>query len=353
MSAAALAALPLQTRARLARLVALGDPADTFRDIVGGARPLEGIEDRVWRAWRASKGLDDVMHRRCDDAGVWVKWKGSEGYPAVLADDPAAPAVLFGTGDPEVLHRRRVGIIGTRRCTAAGAHLARRLGADLSLNNVSVVSGLARGIDVHAHRGALGAGGTPVAVVASGTDSVYPPEHGREWQEVARTGLLLSEWPPGTPPDRHRFPLRNRILAALCEVLVVVESRAGGGSMITVAEAARRGVTVMAVPGAPGLAVAEGTNNLLKDGCPPVTEVDDVMVALGLDTSRTVRHVDLRPVPTAHEACVLRALGNQPRTVDHVVLECNIDAFRAGVLLGSLEAKGRARHVNGWWEALG
>jgi DNA processing protein len=270
----------------------------------------------------------------------------------VFIGDPSAPAVLFGKGDPRVLGARRAGIIGTRRCTGAGAHFARRLGTDLALNGIAVVSGLARGIDVQAHRGSLDVGGTPIAVVASGLDTVYPPEHVREWETVANRGVLLSEWPPGTPPDRHRFPLRNRILAALCEVLVVVESRARGGSMITVTEAARRGATVMAVPGAPGAAVSEGTNNLLKDGCAPVTDVDDVLVALGLNTARTQRHVDLRARPTQDEQQVLDVLGNEPRTVDQVVIACGIDAFRAGVLLGALEAKGRASHWNGWWEAL-
>lgn len=352
MSAAALAALPLQTRTRLARLIAVGDPADTFRSILHGYRPITGVDERVWSAWRACRGLDALMHERCEEAGAWVTWTGHPLHPRALLDDPAAPAVLFGRGNPGVLHARRAGIIGTRRCTAGGAHFARMLGADLALNDVAVVSGLARGIDVHAHRGALSAGGAPVAVVASGVDIVYPPEHAREWEAVAEHGVLLSEWPPGTPPDRHRFPLRNRILAALCEVLVVVESRARGGSMITVVEAARRGATVMAVPGAPAKAVCEGTNNLLKDGCPPVTDVEDVLVALGLNTSRTLRHVDLRVAPTPQERDVLVALGDVPRTVDQVVLACNIDVFRAGVLLGSLEAKGRAVHANGWWEAL-
>ncbi|MGA1362269.1 MAG: DNA-processing protein DprA [Ilumatobacteraceae bacterium] len=353
MSAAALAAMPLMTRGRLSRLVALGDPAVTFRAVLAGERPLAGVEDHVWEAWESCAGLDGQTEERCIEAGVWVTWRGDSRYPGQLRDDPAAPAVVFCSGDAAALAVRRVGIVGTRRCTAAGAHIARRLGADLSLNGVAVVSGLARGIDVHAHRGALGVeGAAPVAVVASGPDTVYPPEHSPEWSQIAERGLLLSEWPPGTEPDRHRFPLRNRILAALSEVLVVVESRARGGSMITVTEAARRGATVMAVPGSPSLEVCEGTNNLLKDGCAPVTEVDDVLVALGLDNSRTLRHVDTRPAASPAEAAVLTALGGMPRTVDEIVITCALDAYRAGVLLGSLEAKGRARHTNGWWEAL-
>ena len=353
MSAAALASMPLMTRGRLARLVALGDPCVTFRAVVAGERPLAGVENHVWEAWESCAGLDEQTEERCHDAGVWFTWRGEARYPQQLHGDPAAPAVVFCAGDARALAVRRVGIVGTRRCTAAGAHFARRLGADLALNGVAVVSGLARGIDVHAHRGALGAGGAaPVAVVASGPDTVYPPEHASEWAGIAGRGLLLSEWPPGTQPDRHRFPLRNRILAALSEVLVVVESRARGGSMITVTEAARRGATVMAVPGSPSLEVCEGTNNLLKDGCAPVTDVDDVLVALGLDNSRTLRHVDTRPAASAAEAGVLDALGGMPRTVDEIVTVCALDAYRAGVLLGSLEAKGRARHTNGWWEAL-
>ena len=353
MSAAALAALPLQTHRRLARLLSVGDPTETFDRIIRGERVVPGIEPRVWHAWSQCAGLDETMHERCTEHGISVLWQGGPQFPSAFRDELAPAPVLFVKGDTAVLGHRRVGIIGTRTATMSGIELARSLGRDLALNGVAVVSGLARGIDVNAHRGVLAVdGGAPVGVVACGLDVVYPPEHAREWSLVAERGLLVSEHPPGTAPETHHFPLRNRILATLSEVLVVVESRTRGGSMITVREAEKRGVTVMAVPGSPHVAVAGGTNELIKDGCVPVTGVDDVLTALALDSSRYVRHVDNREPPSGAEVVVMESFGNATRTVDEIVLTCGLAPFDAGVILGRLEAKGWVQHGNGWWEAL-
>ena len=353
MSAAALAALPLQTHRRLLRLVKAGDPADTYRRILGGERVIGGVEEHVWNAWRDAHGLDEIMEERCDEHGISVVWYGHHSFPTALVDERAQAPVLFVKGNVSLLKRRRVGIIGTRTASMSGIEIARRLGRELSLNRVAVVSGLARGIDINSHRGAMSVDdAAPVGVVGCGLDVVYPPEHAREWSMVAERGLLLSEFPPGVPPETHHFPQRNRILAAASEVLVVVESRTRGGSMITVREAMKRNVTVMAVPGSPNIAVANGTNELIKDGCMPVTGVDDVLTALQLDTSRTVRHIDTRESPVGVESVVLDTFGNEPRTVDEIVLASGLGVFDVGVILGRLEAKGWVAHSNGWWEAL-
>jgi DNA processing protein len=351
--AAGLAALPLQTPARLRRLVKLGDPSSTWARIMDGERVIPGVDERVWRAWRGCRGLEDTVARRCEEAGIGVTWLGGPGYPAPLLGDLRGPGVLFHRGDLTALARRRVGIIGTRAASRAGAAFARRLGNDLALNDVAVVSGLARGIDIAAHRGALVAvRGAPVAVVAGGVDVTYPPEHGAERDEIAGRGVVVSEAPPGTAPETHRFPLRNRILAGLCEVLVVVESRARGGSMITVREAMMRDVTVLAVPGSPSMPVSDGTNALLRDGCGPVTDVDDVMIALGLATGARLRSVDTRRRPGAQEQFLLDAFGGTPRTCEELVLATGQERFDVGVMLGRLEADGWVAHDNGWWEAL-
>jgi DNA processing protein len=343
----------MQTHRRLSRLVDLGDPQSTFARILAGEKVIEGVENHVWEAWRGAHGLDRVMDERCGEHGITVLHSGSPGYPAQFTDRFAQAPVLFVKGHTPVLGKRRVGIIGTRTASMSGVDFARRLGRDLALNNVTVVSGLARGIDVNAHRGVLAVEtGTPVAVVACGLDVVYPPEHTREWALVAERGLLVSEHPPGTAPETHHFPQRNRILATLSESLVVVESRNKGGSMITVREALKRNVTVMAVPGSPHVAVANGTNELIKDGCAPVTCIDDVMTSLDLSTSGLVRHVDTRDAPAGREISVLAVFAGSPRTVDEIVLLCGLDAFEAGVVLGRLEAKGWVQHSNGWWEAL-
>ena len=355
--AAALAALPLQTPHRLRRLLSIDAAPRVWDMLQHGERPVVGIADHVWRAW-AHVSASHVIQvaEACIDHSITVATMHDASFPQVLLGDPHAPAVLFMAGDTSVLNHRRVGIIGTRHATQRGKYFARKLGTELALNDVSVVSGLARGIDVESHVGALSMGRDegcgPIAVVASGLDIVYPPEHERIWKQMGRRGLLVSEAPPGTAPEVHRFPMRNRILAALSEVLVVVESRAKGGSMITVREAMKRDITVMAVPGAPGIAPCEGTNNLLRDGCAPVADVTDVMVALGLDTRHRRDFNDPRVPLVGAELSLITAMGRVPHSIDEIALLSATPVVNIAVLLGRLEEKGWVSQSDGWWEAL-
>ncbi len=353
-AAAAIAGLPGMTPARLRRLLAAGEPAHVAAAIAMGSTVAPGIDPFHWATWRVTMPrLLVEMPERCRRAGVTVSTRGDESYPLPLRGDPAAPAVLFVRGDVSALSHRRVGIVGTRSATRAGRAFARDLGARLADAGVSVVSGLARGIDVESHDGALGAcGAPPVAVVASGCDVVYPREHAAIWERVCATGAVVSEVPPGTRPVAAGFPRRNRILAALSEVLVVVESRATGGSMITVAEAAKRDVCVMAVPGFPGAPASEGTNALIADGCAPVTGVDDVLTALGLDTRRVAGWFDARRRPTVDEADLLAVFDRRPRTVDELALATGATVLDVAVMLGRLETAGWVASSDGWWEAL-
>ncbi len=178
---------------------------------------------------------------------------------------------------------------------------------------MTVVSGLAKGIDGAAHRGALRAGsGHVVGVVANGLDTPYPRVNTELWEAVARDGLLLSEWPPDTEPEKFRFPQRNRILAALSELVVVVESRERGGSLTTAREALERSIEVMAVPGSVHNRAAAGTNQLIRDGATPVTDVADVLLALGLDHRRDGRRFDPRPLPRGRGGQGARTLPRRP-----------------------------------------
>jgi DNA processing protein len=354
---AALASLPLITPLRLRRLMALGEPSRVWEMLQEGERPLVGVTNDVWRAWHGVSGSHVVqVAEACIDNAMTVVSMNDAAYPSMLLGDPDAPAVLFMIGDARVLSRRRVGIIGTRSATQRGKFFARHIGEELAANDICVVSGLARGIDVEAHVGAMAIprdeGCGPVAVVASGLDVVYPSEHKRIWGEVGRRGLLVSEAPPGTSPQPHRFPMRNRVLAGLSEVLIVVESRASGGSMITVREAMKRDITVMAVPGFPGVPPSEGTNSLLRDGCAPVTDVADILLALGLDTRHMVEWCDHRVTPHREERQILAVMGRGPRSLDEIALLSGFTVVHTAVLLGRLEATGWVGDSNGWWEAL-
>ena len=354
---AALASLPLITPLRLRRLLSVASAPEVWEMLQEGERPLVGVGNDVWRAWHGVGASHLVqIAEQCIDHSMTVVSFRDGAYPTMLLGDPDAPAVLFMVGDARVLSHRRVGIIGTRSATQRGKYFARHLGEELAVNDICVVSGLARGIDVEAHVGAMAisrdAGCGPVAVVGSGLDVVYPPEHKRIWTEVGRRGLLVSEAPPGTAPQRHRFPMRNRILAGLSEVLVVVESRATGGSMITVREAMKRDITVMAVPGFPGFRPSEGTNDLLRDGCPPVADAIDVLVALGLDTRSMVPTFERRVSPREDERELLAVMGRAPHSLDEVALLSGQSVVDVAVLLGRLEATGWVANSDGWWEAL-
>lgn len=374
--AAALAALPLLGPHRLHKLLTRHVPSEAWAVIRGEHRPHASVEALLSREFlghklrvRATDEHLGIIQGRCIGSGIRATFIGDDEYPAILAADIAPPAVLFWCGDLDALTQRRVGIIGTRAATAAGRFMASQLGHDVAAQGISVVSGLARGIDAWAHRGAMNptlrpepestAIGRPVAVVASGLDVVYPRENEQLWRDVQTHGVVLSESPPGTPPEAFRFPLRNRILAALCEVLVVVESRAVGGSMITVEEAQKRDVTVMAVPGSPRNSSSAGTNLLLQQGCAPVVDIDDILVALGLDHRRCFPNTyDSRRQPQDCDRQILDlfanlADGNVPVTLDQLLVRADVDLVTIALSLGRLEAEGWVVNNGGWWEAVG
>jgi DNA processing protein len=369
--AAALAGFELMTWQRLSALLRHHRPAEAFEIASGRAAPDPGgvvarllDDERVRSVWSRSA-------RRRDPARVWddcaalaveVSVLGDRTHPPLLALDPQPPPVLFSQGDRSLLDGRRVAVVGTRNATGAGRHLARSFGRGLAAHGVHVVSGLALGIDGQAHAGVLeavveGAPGRPVAVVASGHDVVYPRQHGDLWRRVAAEGLLLSEWTPGSEPLAYRFPQRNRLVASLSEVVVVVESRERGGSLITAQMAAERGVPVMAVPGSALSRAALGVNALLRDGSAPAIDVDDVMVALGLDHTRaaacTTTPFDGRVPPRPSDVTAYRVCAARASTLGDVADALGLDVLDAAMSLARLEQGGWLAQVDGWFEAVG
>ena len=208
-------------------------------------------------------------------------------YPPRLARlcDPATLLLLRGGGDVELLSRPAVGIVGARAASAYGLRVARQLASELAAEGVVVISGLARGIDAAAHRGALDASGLTVAIQACGPERIYPRQNRTLAEAIARNGLLLTEMPPGTPPLPPYFPLRNRLISALARIVIVVEARLRSGSLLTARHALDQGGEVMAVPGPLGQATSEGANRLIRDGARPVLEAADVLEELGMAAS--------------------------------------------------------------------
>jgi DNA processing protein len=354
---AALAGFEMATASRLRVLLAYHEPSEAVAVAAGRARPHPAVAPmltgELMAAWSqsADRRSIDEWAQRCARSGIGAVTQRDSDYPDVLLTDPQPPAVLFWRGDWLALHARRVGIVGTRNATGPGRDFAATLGFRLAQNDVAVVSGLAKGIDGAAHRGALRARSRRVVgIVANGLDTPYPRVNADLWESVARQGLLLSEWPPGTVPERFRFPQRNRILAALSELVVVVESRERGGSLTTAREALERSIEVMAVPGSVNNRAASGTNQLIRDGATPVTDAADVLLALGLDHRRAGRGYDPRPLARGEEARVLDRCRANPCTLDDVVADVGLSLTEAAITLARLERSGWVREAGGWFE---
>jgi DNA processing protein len=288
--------------------------------------------------------------------GIGVTWRGRADYPAALANDPHPPGVLFWRGSLGCLDQPCVAVVGTRSATPDGRAVAFELGRDLASAGVSVVSGLALGIDGAAHLGALevgpaGGGAGPVGVAASGVDVPYPRRHAQLWKRVAASGGILSETPPGRAAQAWRFPARNRVIAGLVRMVVVVESHASGGSLITAEAALERGVEVRVVPGPVHSPASAGSNQLLYDGPGPVRNARDVLDAIGMirheATIRTGSRPD-RPLST-NAATVLEATGWRSSSMNQIVRRAGIGVAGVRAALDELETLGQVLNEGGWW----
>jgi DNA processing protein len=279
--------------------------------------------------------------------------------PSISLGDPRYPALLAGIYDPprrlylrgarpELLQGPCVAVVGARSCSPYGAQIARRLGRELASAGVVVVSGLARGIDGEAHRGALEAGGVTVAVLGCGIDRDYPRAHAELARRIAATGLLVSEYPPGTEPAPWRFPARNRIVAGLSLATVVVEARERSGGLITADFAVEEGREVFAVPGEITSRLSAGTNALLRSGAAPLLGVEDVLSELGLE----------RPPPATWSAAgaagtVLQLLREASADADELAARSGLPAGEVAAALAELELEGHVAAGEGIYRAVG
>jgi DNA processing protein len=236
---------------------------DHSRGALEGARWLEAASSCLSPGWMAEARAEMERARRC---GASVLTLADAAYPVLLraASDP--PPLLYVRGRLRPQDACAVAIVGSRRATPHGVDVARRLAGDLAAAGFVVVSGLARGIDAAAHRGALERGGRTIAILGCGPDRIYPSEHHKLAESIVASGALLSEWPCGTPPLKRHFPERNRLIAWMTWATVVVEAARDSGSLITAGLAADEGRSVYAVPGPVGAPGAEGTNGLLREG---------------------------------------------------------------------------------------
>lgn len=271
-------------------------------------------------------------------------------YPSALRAifDPPERLYVRGHGSLTLLERAAVAIVGARACSGYGAHVARMLGRELAAAGLVVVSGLARGVDGAAHRGALEGGGRTIAVLGCGIDRTYPASHAELAQRISEHGLILSEYEPGVEPAPWRFPARNRVIAGLAAATVVVEARQRSGALITADLALEEGREVLAVPGEITSALSAGTNALLRLGATPVTSAADVLEVFGLEAPASA------PVtPEGAAGVVLTRLQDGAAGVDELARATGLDAAAVGAALVDLELAGLAAEGEGVYRATG
>lgn len=349
----ALLALPKMGPARLDALIGDRGPAAAWELVVGfpatatalpGRDLLRGDPERLLGLWHHhAHGVDPAgLLARHREAGVEVLAYGSTRYPARLIEDREPPLVLFSHGDVAAVQASSVAIVGTRRCSPYGAGVAREWGAALAAAGVTVLSGLARGVDALTHTGALEAGGAPpVAVVGTGLDVIYPRSSRRLWHAVASSGAVLSEAPLGVRPEPWRFPARNRILAALADAVVVVESDEVGGSMITATEALERDRMVFAVPGSVRSPLSRGPNRLLAAGAQVACDPTDILTGVGLVTSaRSVPSDPAARIAAPDQRAVLDLVGWETVSVERIADTLDWSLGRTFVALEELVGAG-------------
>ena len=307
-----------------------------------GPRPGAVAAVRDWRAHFDPAREEDRMEK----SGVVFLGRGDAGYPPLLGEIHDPPVVLYRKGN-YLFDNPCVAVVGSRRATAYGQGVARRLGAELAQRGFCVVSGLARGVDTAAHEGALSVGGRTAAVVGTGIDIIYPPENLGLYRRIAAAGAVLSEFPFGRAADRDNFPMRSRVVSGICEAVVVVESDMWGGAMTTAKFAGEQGRLVFAVPGRIDQSTSGGSNQLIKDGAAMLTKVEDLL--------QEIQYLGgLRPAPLAggapaeapeslgpDEARILYHLrGGLAMSPAALAAETGLAAGAVGAAVALLEEKG-------------
>ena len=278
--------------------------------------------------------------------------RGDLRFPAALDAIHDPPETLWISGDVDALRAPSVAIVGSRAASPYAIEVARRLGADLARRNIAVVSGMARGVDSAAHRGALEGGGITIAVFGCGVDVIYPPEHRGLADRIRERGALVSEFPPGTPPLKAYFPQRNRIISGLSLAVVIVEAAEKSGSLITADFAMEQGRTVLAVPGNVLGGRNVGAHALLRDGAKLVECADDILEELplgirdsgfGISTTKESR----RPNPASHDPVLRSMEDGDSYDLDEISDRSGVDRMKLLPRLLELELAGAVRRVEG------
>ena len=340
---------PSRFRAAVERL---GSPGAVLRASIRELMSVPGINEKTAatiRHYRDTQEIDRQLTAMERADARAISWLDPE-YPERLREIHHLPPVLFirGTLTPSDAHS--LAIVGSRSATAYGRMMAERLARDLSARGITLVSGMARGIDSLAHRAALSGGGRTLAVLGCGVDVVYPPENAELQKGIIRHGAVISEFPMGTRPEGPNFPRRNRIISGLSLGVIVIEAGEGSGALLTAEYARDQNREVFAVPGNVNVPKSRGTNELIKQGAKLVGGVEDVLEELtGILVEQTAPRPPA-PIPPdlpPDERSVLEVLSETPKHIDTICAEINFEPGRTLAALLSLELSGRVRQQSG------
>ncbi len=289
----------------------------------------------------------DVEMAKVERSGACLVTLADERYPVLLKKQPDAPSVLYLRGTLTSEDERALSVVGTRRATTYGKDAAYHLSKQLAGQSVTIISGLAHGIDSAAHRGALDGGGRTIAVMGCGVDKVYPADNRKLAEQITTAGAVISEFPIGMPPEKRNFPRRNRVISGLALGVLVVEAPEKSGALITAGIAADQGREVFAVPGNIFNPMSGGTNRLIQDGAKLVMSIEDILDELSIVQSKVkTQTITERIIPANDvEASILQYLGADPVHIDDLVRQCGLPVSIVSSTLTILELKGLARTV--------
>lgn len=346
----ALAAVSVLGPETIGRLVAaFGSAEAVFRARRSDLASVDGIDAKragAIREFQVEEFLSGLEKVEAD--GVRVVERGSEGYPGALEHFASAPVVLYMKGEWAKDDMFSIAVVGSRQPSPYGRQVTERMASELAGTGFTVTSGLARGIDTAAHRGALGAGGRSMAVLGSGIDVTYPPENSGLVERLAGSGSVMTEFPPGTPPYKGNFPRRNRIISALSLGVLVVEAAPGSGSLITARHALEQGKEVFAIPGNINSRLSSGTNDLIREGARVVTRASDIVEELAPVLRGFIRKREKKkPEVTGEEKALCDLMSGEPVHVDVLSRQSGMPAARTLAVLLGLELKGVVKQMEG------
>ena len=353
----------------VALALALGEKRVVFRNLIAEFADVDAILGASTQELFRVKGITHELAaaiRKAPDSPEFAKEREtierlnlkittlkSQDYPENLRHIPDPPVLLYVRGELEARDSFAIAIVGTRSCTHYGKQTAESLGMELASMGLTIVSGLARGIDSHAHRGALMGKGRTIAVLGTGLDNVYPAEHSSLADEIAKSGAVISEFPSGVSPVPRNFPIRNRIISGLALGTVVVEAPPQSGALITARLALDQGREVFAVPGNITAQTSRGPNQLIRQGAKSVLSAKDIIEEIAPEIKGMMREETIKQAAEAklrldpNERKIYNTLTQEPLHIDEIILATDLPHAKIGMGLFNLEMKGLAKELPG------